>query len=268
MGGALLTCVNIAAAGAAMICAMQPKALTKPPLALAPARERRVLDAVIAALQVFRELSQADQGMLATHARLREVRRGAVIVRRGEPMPGLVALAYGSAKLTLRRASGEEKVLRLIGPGESFGLAAALLDRPCPVDFVALADCLLATIPPVPLLRLLESDRGFARCVARLFAERMMELIAELEASVQHSSARRLACYLDSLAQPSGINGSPWVVRLPASKTTIAARLGMKKETLSRMLRDFAAGGIVMVAGREISVLDRAGLARLAGAGG
>lgn len=260
----MLTCVNLAAAGPGTICAMQPKVQCKPPLALAPARECRVLEGVIAGLPVFRQVSLADQGALASHALLREVRRGAVIVRRGEPIPGLVALAYGSAKLTLRRASGEEKVVRLIGPGESFGLAAALLDRPCPVDLVALADCLLVTIPPVPLLRLLETDGSFARCAARLLAGRMMELIAELEASVQHSGARRLACYLESLAQPSGINGSPWLVRLPATKTTVAARLGMKKETLSRMLRDLATSGVVKVAGREISILDRTALGRLA----
>ena len=246
---------------------MQLKVHSRPPLALAPARERRVIEGVIAALPVFRQISHADQATLTSHAQLREVRRGAVIVRRGEPTPGLVALAYGSAKLTLRRASGEEKVVRLIGPGESFGLAAALLDRPCPIDLVALADCLVATIPPVPLLRLLEADRSFARCVARLFAERMLELVGELEASVQHSGTRRLACYLESLAQGPGGNGGGWVVRLPATKTTVAARLSMKKETLSRMLRDLVTGGIVKVAGREISILDRAALGRLAGNG-
>lgn len=68
---------------------------------------------------------------------------------------------------------------------------------------VALADCLLVSIPPLPLLRLLETDGSFARCAARLFAE--------------------------------------------------------------RMLRDLAASGVVQVAGREISILDRAALGRLAG---
>ena len=57
-------------------------------------------------------------------------------------------------------------------------------------------------------------------------------------------------------------------MRLPATKTTVAARLGVKKETLSRMLRQLAAGGVVQVAGREIAILDRAALARHAGAHG
>lgn len=178
-------------------------------------------------------------------------------------MPGVVALAYGSAKLALRRNDGEEKVVRLLGPGESFGLAAAILDKPSPIDLVALSDCLAVTIPPVPLLRLMEHDAGFARAVARALAERMLELVAEIETSLQQTSLQRLACFLDSRAQPNGQAGA-WVVHLPATKTTIAARLGVKKETLSRMLRELASRSLIAVAGPEIAILDRAGLAQLA----
>jgi CRP-like cAMP-binding protein len=197
------------------------------------------------------------------HSQLRHWRRGAAIVARGSPMPGVVALAYGSAKLALRRNDGEEKVVRLLGPGESFGLAAAILDKPSPIDLVALSDCLAVTIPPVPLLRLMEHDAGFARAVARALAERMLELVAEIETSLQQTSLQRLACFLDSRAQPNGQAGA-WVVHLPATKTTIAARLGVKKETLSRMLRELASRSLIAVAGPEIAILDRAGLAQLA----
>lgn len=236
-------------------------------LAIGPARDRQLLEGVISNLPAFRQLSRKDLEILANHSQLRESRRGAVIVGRGERMPGVIALAYGSAKLALRRANGEEKVVRLLGPGENFGLAAALLDRPCPVQLVALSNSLVATIPPVPVLRLMEEDIGFARSVARALAERMLELVGELEASLQQSGLQRLACYLDSLAEPNGQPGS-WIARLPVTKTTVAARLGVKKETLSRMLRELTFRGLIAVSGPEIAILDRAGLARLAGAAG
>jgi len=236
-------------------------------MAVGPARDRRLLEGVISNLPLFRQLSRTSLDMLANHSQIREARRGAAIVQRGERMPGVVALAYGSAKLALRRANGDEKVIRLLGPGECFGLAAALLDRPCPVDLVALANCLLVTIPPVPLLRLLDHDPGFARTVARTLAERMLELVSEIEASLQQSGLQRLACYLHSLAEPDGQPGS-WIARLPATKTTVAARLGVKKETLSRMLRELASRGMIAVAGPQVSIIDRAGLAQLASASG
>lgn len=229
------------------------------------ARDCKLLEGVIGRLPAFRQLSRKDLDALANQARLRESRRGSVIVGRGERMPGVIALVTGSAKLALRRANGEAKVLRLLGPGDSFGLAAALLDRPSPVDVVALSHCLVATVPPAALLRLLENHAGFARTVARTLAERVLELVSELDASLQQSGMQRLACYLNALAEANAHDGAG-VVRLPTTKTTVAERLGVKKETLSRMLRDLAERGLIEVSGLEVAILDRGGLGRLAGA--
>jgi hypothetical protein len=44
------------------------------------------------------------------------------------------------------------------------------------------------------------------------------------------------------------------------SKTVLAARLGMKKETLSRLLQRLARRGVIEVTRRDITILDRAGL--------
>lgn len=231
-----------------------------------PARDSKLLEGVIGRLPAFRQLPRKDLDALANQSRLRESRRGAMIVGRGERMPGVIALVYGSAKLALRRANGEPKVLRLLGPGDSFGLAAALLDRPSPVDVVALSNCLVATVPPASLLRLVDNHAGFARTVAHTLAERVLELVSELDASLQQSGMQRLACYLNSLAEANGRDGAGVVVRLPATKTTVAARLGVKKETLSRMLRELAERGLIEVSGLEVAILDRGGLDRLAGA--
>jgi CRP-like cAMP-binding protein len=77
-----------------------------------------------------------------------------------------------------------------------------------------------------------------------------------------HSGGQRLASYLDALAEPIQGNGG-WSVHLPVSKTVVAARLGMKKETLSRLLRRLAADGLIEVSRGEIAILDRAALTRL-----
>jgi CRP-like cAMP-binding protein len=53
-------------------------------------------------------------------------------------------------------------------------------------------------------------------------------------------------------------------VHLPTTKTVVAARLGVKKETLSRLLRVLAQRGLISVAQRNISILDRARLSALA----
>lgn len=233
--------------------------------AFGPANDLRLLERVISALPVFRSVSRGDLAGLAAHSKLIDARRGDAVARRGERTPGVIALVSGSAKVALRRTNGEEKVLRLLGPGEACGLAAAALDQPCPADVVALAPSTIAIVPPLPLQRLLRSDASFAHAMSQALAERLLELVAELESSVQRSGLQRLACFLDSLAEPAAPEGR-WTVRLPATKTTIASRLGVKKETLSRMLRALAERGLIEVSGPDVAILDRAGLARLAGA--
>lgn len=234
------------------------------PTALRPFRDRKLLEGVISRLPAFGELPRPDLDTLAGYAQLREFRRGATIAGRGDPIPGLIVLVEGSAKLSLRRNASEEKVARILEPGQCFGHAAMLLQQPCPVDVVALSNCTVATIPPMPVLRLMEQHASFAIALARTLAERVLELVDELEASVQQSSLQRLACYLDSRSEPGAEKGK-WVVRLPATKSTIAARLGIKKETMSRMLHELAARGLIAVAGPEIAILNRQELAQLSG---
>lgn len=243
--------------------AMQHELKSAEYASIAQARDRRLLDRLISGQAPFQVLSRSDLASVTAHSYLVELRRGAAVARRGERIPGLILLGSGSVKLALRRADGEEKVLRLLGPGDAFGLAAAALDRPCPVDVTALAPSVAAIVPPMPVQKLLETHAAFARAFARVLAERFLELVGELESSVQHSSAQRLACYLLSLASTER-GGSACVSRLPATKTTVAARLGVKKETLSRLLHAFIEHRLIAVDGRTIALLDRAGLLQVA----
>jgi CRP/FNR family transcriptional regulator, dissimilatory nitrate respiration regulator len=223
-------------------------------------RDSQLLDGLLSNLRLFRPLQHRHVLQVAAQSRTLRLRRGTVLYRKGERLPGVVAVAYGSLKLALRRNGGDEKVLRFVGPNETFGEAALLLDRPCPVDVVALADTMVAVIPPQPVLRLMATDVGFARNAACLLGESFLDLVGELEA-VQRNGVRRLAAYLDSLVEP---NGSGWIVRLPANKTTVAARLGVTKETMSRLLRELINRGLIQVARREVLIVDREKLALLA----
>ncbi|MEW6690133.1 MAG: Crp/Fnr family transcriptional regulator [Pseudomonadota bacterium] len=227
-------------------------------------RDPRLLEGLFSNLPLFRDIPQRSIAQIAAQSRTQRIRRGAALARKGEKLPGVVAMAYGSLKLALRRTGGDEKVVRFLGPNETFGEASILLDRPSPVDAVALADSMLGIIPAAPLQRLLENDSAFARNLVRILGARFLDLLGEVEATVQQNGVQRLAHYLDSLAEPNG-DAESWIVRLPANKTTIAARLGVTKETMSRLLRELTNRELITVSRREIMIRDRARLAQLAG---
>jgi CRP-like cAMP-binding protein len=199
---------------------------------------------------------------LATQSSVVRSERGEVVVRRGQPVPSVYAVAFGTVKTRLPRPRGSEVVLGLLGAGTTFGKTAVMLGAPSQVDVVALDDTMLVAIRASCVLAMLERNLRFSRNLARALAEHNQALVAELE-SGRLRSAQRLAAYLDAIAQP-GAEPGLLAVRLAVSKTLVAARLGIKKETLSRLLREFASAGLIEVSGRTIAIRDVGALRQIA----
>lgn len=227
--------------------------------------DARLIQGLVPRLRIFRDVAPASLGPLMKQCWVITAPRGTSIVQPGERLPGVFGLAYGSVKLSLRGLDGEERVLQLVSAGQTFGEAKSLLGRPARNEAIALADSKLVVIPAAAIFALMDRDPRFARTVALLLAERTLEMLAEVESAMQRG-AQRLASYLGALAESPEGNGNGnggTLVRLPVSKTLVAARLGVKKETLSRLLRQFAAEGVIEVSRREISILDRDALTKL-----
>lgn len=229
-----------------------------------PATDAHLIESVINELPLLQALGRRERAALAREAQLMHARRGAWLTRRGEALRGVFTVARGSAKVALRRADGVERVLRFIAPGETFGEAAVLLGRDSAVDAVALADCTVVILPAAAIRALAARHAAFAHGMARVLAERMLGLMKEVESSELRPASERLAAYLLTLAQPAG-GGEAWTARLPATKTLVASRLGIKKETLSRLLHDLTAKRLIEVSRRDIAILDRGRLSALAG---
>jgi CRP-like cAMP-binding protein len=214
---------------------------------------------------MFQHVAAAQLHKLARRAELRRAAKDTLLYERGDPANGCYALVYGLVKLSLHAPDGAEKVLRLVGAGETFAESVLFHPQPQPVNALVLADSQLVFLPAQALYDLLEHDRTFARALLESLSQRIHTLIADIESYSLSSGTQRIAAYLHSLAIPPG--AAPARVRLPANKTVIASRLGVTKETFSRLLHELTARGLVEVSRREIVLRDPQRLAELAQGG-
>lgn len=219
------------------------------------ALEQRLIQGLVPRLRIFWGVPAASLSPLMKQCLVLSVARGTNVVQRGARLPGVFALAYGSVKLSLRGDDAEERVVSLVSPGQTFGEAKALLGCASLCDAIALVDTKLIVIPSAAILSLMDREPRFARAMVFVLAERTLDLLGELE-SANKRGAHRLAAYIVALADGNGDT-----VQLPVSKTLVAARLGVKKETLSRLLRSLETRGLITVERREVRILDRTGLA-------
>lgn len=216
----------------------------------------------IAVAELFRGIDGAQIALLARSARLRDYARGEMVFRRGERPNGLLVVAEGTLKLAVRGANGEQKVVALVEEGQVCASALAFLDRPSALEATALTPATVVSIPAHAVFEAMQRDAECARRVVEHLSQRVLSLIDEVEGITRRRGLQRLAHYVESLARERG--PGTHVVRLPSTKTLIAAQLGIAKETLSRLLHELVETGVINVSRRELYILDREQLAALA----
>lgn len=210
-------------------------------------------------LPLFRELSSADRARLAAGATEIVASRGQVLFCRGDPCNGLHVVVYGQIKLALPGPHGSEKVVELIGPGQSFGEAVMFVEKPYMVNAECLADSKLLHVPRAAVFDEIDHDPKFARRMLAGLSWRLHHLIGDLENLTLRSGTQRVIGYL--LNQPdAGSAGNMRSITLPAKKGIVASQLSLTQEHFSRILHELVAAGLIRVEGRNITVLDEARL--------
>ncbi|HUN67481.1 MAG TPA: Crp/Fnr family transcriptional regulator [Burkholderiales bacterium] len=225
----------------------------------------KLVEDVLGNLPMFRHVAPAHLHRLARHAQLRRVAKDTLLYRSGDPATGCYALVYGLVKLSLRAPDGAEKVLRLVGAGETFAESVMFHEQPQPVNALVLADSQLVFLPAQAIFDLLDHDRTFVRALLASLSQRIHTLIADIESYSLANGTQRIAAFLNSLADAPGPEQAR--VRLPANKTVIASRLGITKETFSRLLHELSSQGLIEVCQREVVLRDPQRLADLARGG-
>ena len=206
-------------------------------------------------LPLFRDLSAQEVERVAASTSQMRVSTGGIVFRKGDSCAGFHIIVYGQVKLAFGASDGSEKVVDILGPGNSFGEAVMFLDRPYAVFAEALSDSLLLHVGKAAILQELEHSQDFARRMLGGLAQRLHRIVGDLEGYAMKTGTQRVIGFL-LRDVACGQTGPRTEVTLPATKGVIASRLSITREHFSRILHELSVAGLIKVSGRSIRFLD------------
>ncbi len=210
------------------------------------------------ALQVaflFHDIGEPMLAAIASKATVIVLGEGDFLFQQASPAERFFLVVAGRIGLLHTNASGDEKVIEIIGPGQTFAEALMFLGAArYPVGARALGVSRLISFDSAHFLAQLHASTELCFRLMANLSMRLHRLLGEVEALSQQSAVARIVNFL--LAQVPEGAVSPVSIALPAPKNVVASRLSIKPETLSRLLHDLVAARIIRVDGPLIEIFD------------
>ena len=195
----------------------------------------------------------------------RRVKRGEILWETGDPMHALYAVRLGFLKSFIITGDGQVQVTGFQMSGEIVGMDAIATGRHNST-VVALEDSELCPFPVAELDRVAERMPMLQRRLLRMMSS---EIVREQESMALLGTMRaeqRLASFLlrlSSLYQKRGYSATEFVLRM--TREELGNYLGLKLETVSRLLSKLQQEGLIHVDNKSVKLLDLDALGSLGG---
>lgn len=200
----------------------------------------------------FAGLPEAALARLLAGAHVVQCQRGKLLFLRGEPASRFFLILEGWVKLFRDTPDGEQTVIAIMKPGETIGEAALFMGGPFPVSAEVVDDARIVEIAGGPFLSMIREDSDLALTMLAALSKRMRQLVLHIEQIQSRSTPQRLGEFLLGLSDTG--EGST-IIQLPYDKSLVAARLGMKPESLSRALAKLRSFGVT-TSGNRVDITD------------
>ena len=194
-----------------------------------------------------------------------KVRKHGTLYRAGDSFHALYVIQIGSLKTTMFAEDGREQVMGYHMPGELIGFDGICADSHG-TDAIALEDTEVCVLPFIAIESLALVMPALQHNLHQLMSKEiardhgMMLLLGSMHAE------ERLAVFLLDLADRycrRGYSSSEYVLRM--TREEIGSYLGLKLETVSRLLSRFHEEGVIQVQGRAVKLLDVVALKKIVG---
>ena len=185
------------------------------------------------------------------------------LVSEGAAADRFGVVGAGRARVFHLAADGRRTIYEELGPGDPFGMVAALAGGRNPAHVEAATHGSVVWVPREALLGMAEGDAGVARGLLQDLAARLVDFTAMVQ-TLSLDVPARVASYLFQLSLATGeATEEGLLVDLGMRKADLAEALGTVPESLSRALARLRDEGVIEVRGSTVLIHDVGALARL-----
>lgn len=184
----------------------------------------------------FEGLDPAKAEAHVRHCVRRRYAEGELVLDFDDHSTDVYFIVSGDVRVLVRTASGKEMIFGDLGPGRFFGEMAALDGTKRSANVTALTNAELLVTPAADFKEIVFSQPAICERLLRLLTGRIRELNARLFERTVLDLRHRLYAELLRLAAPrKGMDGQS-IVSPPPLQHDLAARIGCRREQVSREL--------------------------------
>lgn len=211
---------------------------------------------ILRSVPILAGVPESDLVALSRATQERGYPAGKTIVRQDAPGDAMYIVIEGRVKVVLISADGREVILSVLGPGAVFGEMSLLDDEPRSAHVVAMTASRIMTLYRGAFHERLRASPDLSLAMLAALSHRLRRADDRIRALSLLDVNGRVAHLI--LQQSTDAGNDTFPRRL--THQNMAELIGASRETVSRTLRHLTDRGVISIARRQVTILDRAAL--------
>ncbi|OCG23653.1 diacylglyceryl transferase [Gilliamella sp. wkB108] len=203
-------------------------------------------------VKLFEGLTKDALMPIVENANYIECGNGEIISYEGMPLSGCSLVISGKVEVFRNTYLGEEKIFGIFSSYQLVAIAAVFMPHNrLPMTIRAKTECSVLLLEKNSILQVCENNPIIMQRLLTRFSAKLYEHINNIDWLTSSSAEQRLAAYFLSLCSKQSYQFS-----LPISRGQLATKLGMRYETLSRLISSWRKQQIIEIESNKIHVLN------------
>lgn len=212
---------------------------------------------LVANLPLFAGLAPEALDDVLREARAVRHAKNSNVFEQGEAAHSFFVLLNGHVRAAKTTPTGQQVVMRYVGPGETFGVAMAIGLTEYPATATAVDDSVVLAWPSAIWPRLVEKYPALATNTLQTVGSRLQDTHTRVIEMSTEQVERRVAHALLRLTQQAGRKVESGIeIDFPISRQDIAEMTGTTLHTVSRILSAWEGQGLIDGGRQRIVVCD------------